>query len=453
MIFQSKNPVDLSVIAEYPVMDKKTLEGKVTLAEKTYKTWQKTSFEHRAALMYKMASILQQNQENFARMITLEMGKILSESKGEIEKSANQCEYFANNTERFLQSENMPSDAYKSEVAYDPIGCVLAIMPWNFPFWQIFRYAVPVIMGGNVTILKHAPNVCGCALTIENLFKEAGFPEGVFQVVIADTPSVEGLIASNIVQGITLTGSEYAGSAVAALAGKYIKRTVLELGGSDALIVLEDADIEKAATVAIQSRMSNAGQVCIAAKRFIVVDKVYDDFMNAISQKIKNLRQGNGLTAEVSMGPLARPDLAQNLNNQIQEALKEGAKLEVGGQFEGCHFQPSLLTHIKPTMKVFNEETFGPLATVYPVKDAQTAIEIANDSRYGLGASIWTKDLDKAYSLARQIEAGGVFINALVKSDSRLPLGGVKKSGYGRELSAVGLKEFMNFKTIFTNQG
>ncbi|MDI9311593.1 MAG: NAD-dependent succinate-semialdehyde dehydrogenase [Limnohabitans sp.] len=452
MIFQSKNPVDLSVIAEYPVMDKKTLEGKVTLAEKTFKTWQKTSFEHRATLMYKIANILRKNQESYARLITLEMGKILAESRAEIEKSANQCEYFANNSERFLQSVNMPSDAYKSEVVYDPIGCVLAIMPWNFPFWQIFRYAAPVIMGGNVTILKHAPNVCGCALTIESIFKEAGFPDGVFQVVITDTPSVENIIDSDIVQGITLTGSEFAGSAVAALAGKYIKRTVLELGGSDALIVLEDADIEKAATVAVQSRMMNAGQVCIAAKRFVVVDKVYDEFMNAISPKIKNLKQGNGLIEGISMGPLARPDLAQNLNNQLQNALKEGAHLEWGGQFDGCHFQPSLLTHIQPAMQVFKQETFGPLATVYPVKDAQKAVEVANNSHYGLGASIWSKDIDKAYALARQIEAGSVFINALEKSDSRLPLGGIKKSGYGREMSAIGLKEFMNIKSIYINQ-
>jgi succinate-semialdehyde dehydrogenase/glutarate-semialdehyde dehydrogenase len=303
-------------------------------------------------------------------------------------------------------------------------------------------------MAGNVTLLKHAPNVIGCAKAIENAFLEAGFPEGVFQQITIDIPQVESVIAANIVHGVTLTGSEMAGSSVASLAGKHIKKSVMELGGSDAFIVLNDANLEKAATVATQSRMLNAGQACICAKRFIVTEKVADEFTALFTQKIKSLQQGNPLQQGINMGPLARLDLAEKLANQLEKSLQQGAKLIVGGEREDCNFQPTLIDFVDSNNIAFQEETFGPLATVIRAKDENDAITIANNHRYGLASAIWTEDRENAYRLARRIEAGNVFVNSLVRSDSRVPFGGIKKSGYGRELGAIGIKEFMNMKSL-----
>jgi succinate-semialdehyde dehydrogenase / glutarate-semialdehyde dehydrogenase len=448
MIFKSINPFNLETVAEYTALSDQQIQKKLDKSAKAFKSWEKTSFAQRAELMHKVAAILRRDSEKLATLMTTEMGKIIGESRAEIEKSASHVAYFAQNTEGMLRDEIVPFEGHKAMIAFDPIGCIFAIMPWNYPFWQVLRYAAPTIMGGNVTILKHAPNVFGCAAAIEDIFIEAGFPEGVFQSLIIDTPQTERIIEADIVQGVTLTGSEYAGSAVAALAGKHIKKTVLELGGSDPFIVLADADVEKAAKIATQSRMMNAGQACICAKRFIVVDAVREAFIHHFQQNIAALKQGNPFDPSVNLGPMARLDLAEKLSKQMEYSIQQGATKVVGGERDNCHFTPTLLTNVNFGMIAFNEETFGPMATVINVENEAKAIEMANNHRYGLAAAVWTTDVERGYKVARQIESGNVFVNNLVRSDSRLPFGGVKKSGYGRELSAYGLKEFMNWKTI-----
>jgi succinate-semialdehyde dehydrogenase / glutarate-semialdehyde dehydrogenase len=447
MIFKSINPFTQAVLAEHEVLTNTQLNQKLELAATAFKSWRTTSFQERADKMQKVANILRANKNELGLLITNEMGKILAEGIAEVEKSAGNCDFYAENAEKMLKDEYYDTP-FKSMSVYDPLGAVFAIMPWNYPFWQVLRYAAPAIMAGNVTLLKHAPNVIGCAKAIENAFLEAGFPEGVFQQINIDIPQVESVIAADIVHGITLTGSEMAGSSVAALAGKHIKKSVMELGGSDAFIILNDADIEKAATVATQSRMLNAGQACICAKRFIVTEKVADEFSALFAQKIYALQQGNPLQEGIHMGPLARLDLSEKLESQLDKALQQGAKLLVGGAREDCNFQPTLIDFVDANNIAFQEETFGPLATIVRAKDENDAIAIANNHRYGLAAALWTADREKAYHLARRIEAGNVFVNSLVRSDSRIPFGGTKKSGYGRELSEIGIKEFMNMKSV-----
>ncbi|MGB5393192.1 MAG: NAD-dependent succinate-semialdehyde dehydrogenase [Lutimonas sp.] len=447
MFFQSINPYNGNIFSEYKVLTDKELDEKLKISAKAFKNWRNTSFDERSQKMKRVASILSDKKEVLANLITAEMGKIISESRSEIEKSAGNCDYYAQNAEKYLSDEPLDT-TFKSFTVYDPVGAVFAIMPWNFPFWQVFRYAAPTIMAGNVTLLKHSPNTMGCAKAIEKVFLDAGFPEGVFQELTIGIPQVERVIASNIVQGVTLTGSEFAGSSVAALAGKYIKKSVLELGGSDAFIVLDDADLEQAAKVATQSRMLNAGQVCISAKRFIATEKIADQFLEIFSKNVKKLKQGNPMSEEVQIGPLARLDLAKKLEFQIKKGIEQGAKLVIGGGVEGCNFQPTILDQVKPDNITFVEETFGPIATMIRAKNEIEALELANAHRYGLASSIWTNDREKAYKLARKLEAGNVFVNSMVRSDSRIPFGGIKKSGYGRELGAIGIREFMNMKTI-----
>lgn len=448
MIFSSINPYNLETVAEYASLSDAQIQQKLDTATTAFKSWKKTSFAHRATLMHRVADILRRDKELLATLITTEMGKIIAESRAEIEKTAGHVAFFAENTEGYLQDDIIPFAPQKAVVSFDSIGCILAIMPWNYPFWQVLRYAAPTIMAGNVTILKHAPNVFGCAEAIENVFREAGFPEGVFQSVVVDTPQTERLIAADIVQGVTLTGSEYAGSAVAAIAGKHIKKTVLELGGSDPFIVLADADVEKAAKIATQSRMMNAGQACICAKRFIVVEPVRAAFTHYFKENIAQLIQGNPMDPSVNLGPMARLDLAEKLSKQLTQTINQGAVKLLGGERDNCHFKPTLLTNVNFGTTAFTEETFGPLATIIPVENEEKAIELANNHRYGLAATVWTTDEERGYQVARQIDAGNVFINTMVTSNSRLPFGGVKKSGYGRELSVHGLKEFVNWKTI-----
>lgn len=447
MIFKSINPFSQEVIAEHEVLTNAQLNQKFQLSESAFKIWKNTSFQERADKMRKLANILRENKEKLGLLITNEMGKIISESIAEVEKSAANCDFYAEHAAEMLKDEYYDTP-FKSMSVYDPMGAVFAIMPWNYPFWQVLRYAAPAIMAGNVTLLKHAPNVIGCAKAIESAFLEAGFPEGVFQEISIDIPQVESVIASDTVCGITLTGSEMAGSSVAALAGKHIKKSVMELGGSDAFIVLNDADLEKAATVATQSRMLNAGQACICAKRFIVTEKVADEFAALFTQKVQLLQQGNPLQNGIQMGPLARLDLAEKLEGQLAKSLQQGAKLLVGGERENCNFQPTLIDFVDSNNVAFQEETFGPLATIIRAKDTNDAVAIANNHRYGLAAAIWSEDRENAYQLARQIEAGNVFLNSLVRSDSRVPFGGIKKSGFGRELGAIGIKEFMNMKSL-----
>lgn len=449
MVFKSIYPYTLETIAEYGIMSEAVLESKLDLSAKAYRHWKKTSFAERSALMIRVADLLIQHRDEYATLVTNEMGKILREAKAEVEKCASACRYYAEHAESFLQDVDQPSDAKKSYVTYDPVGAILAIMPWNFPFWQVFRFAAPYLMAGNVALLKHAPNVCGVALAIEKLLLEAGFPEGVFQTLIVDIDMTEKIIDHDIVQGVTLTGSELAGSKVGALAGKAIKKSVLELGGSDVVIVLEDADMQKAAQVAALSRMQNAGQSCIAAKRFITVGNAKESFTAAVQNEISKLKQGNPFDENITTGPMARIDLAEKLEEQFKRSLGKGAHLVTGGERNGCNFTPALLTNVTEGMATFDEEVFGPVASIIEAKDEVEAIRFANDSRYGLGAAIWSADLEKAQVLAKEIEAGGVFINALVKSDPRYPFGGVKKSGYGRELSHFGIHEFMNIKTIY----
>ncbi|MFV8336264.1 NAD-dependent succinate-semialdehyde dehydrogenase [Flavobacterium sp. RSP29] len=447
MVFKSINPFSQLIIAEHEVLTNTQLNQKLQLSERAFKNWKQTIFQQRADRMKKLANILREKKEELGLLITNEMGKVLSESISEVEKSAENCDFYAENAEQMLKEEYYDTP-FKSMSVYDPMGAVFAIMPWNYPFWQVLRYAAPAIMAGNVTLLKHAPNVIGCAKAIENAFLEAGFPEGVFQQIPIDIPQVESVIASDIVHGVTLTGSEMAGSSVASLAGKHIKKSVMELGGSDAFIVLNDANLEKAATVATQSRMLNAGQACICAKRFIVTEKVADEFVALFTQKIKSLQQGNPLQNGINMGPMARLDLAEKLAKQLGKSLQQGATLILGGERENCNFQPTLIDFVDSNNIAFQEETFGPLATIIRAKDENDAITIANNHRYGLAAAIWTEDRENAYRLARRIEAGNVFVNSLVRSDSRVPFGGVKKSGYGRELGAIGIKEFMNMKSL-----
>jgi succinate-semialdehyde dehydrogenase/glutarate-semialdehyde dehydrogenase len=376
------------------------------------------------------------------------MGKLLSEAKAEVEKSATACEYFAENAEGFLKDQPEVTDAKQSFIAFQPIGAVLAIMPWNFPFWQVFRFATPALMAGNVGLLKHAPNVTKCSLMIERLFKEAGFPDGVFQSLVIEVNLVEGIIASDIVQGVALTGSEAAGAQVASIAGKNIKRSVLELGGSDAFIVLPDADMDRTVKIATQSRMQNVGQSCIAAKRFIVLDSIKEEFVARFTESIKALVQGDPFKEGITFGPLARLDLAEKLEIQLKKSVEKGAKLLAGGKRQGCNFQATLLDNVQPGMPAFDEETFGPLAALITARSEDDAIALANQTRYGLGATVWSQDLKKAERIARELDSGSVLINSLMRSDVRLPFGGVKKSGYGRELSEFGIKEFVNVKTI-----
>lgn len=447
MVFKSINPYSQEVVSEHQVLSNSELDQKLKLSELAFKNWRNSTFQERADKMKKLAEILRLNKEKLGLLITNEMGKILPEAISEVEKSAGNCDFYAENAEKMLKDEYYDTP-FKSMSVYDPMGAVFAIMPWNYPFWQVLRYAAPAIMAGNVTLLKHAPNVVGCAKAIENAFLEAGFPEGVFQQINIDIPQVESVIASDIVSGITFTGSEKAGSSVAALAGKHIKKSVMELGGSDAFIVLDDADLEKAVTVAVKSRMLNAGQACICAKRFIVTEKVADEFTTLFADKIKVLQQGNPLQEGVHLGPLARIDLAEKLSSQLGISIKQGAKLVLGGEREFCNFQPTLIDFIGMDNVAFQEETFGPLAVITRASDENEAILIANSHRYGLASAIWTEDRERAYALARKIEAGNVFVNSLVRSDSRIPFGGIKKSGYGRELSEIGIKEFMNLKSV-----
>ena len=447
MIFKSINPFSAEIIAAHEVLSNAQLNQKLELSESAFKNWRTTSFQERADKMKKLANILRASKDELGLLITNEMGKILSEGISEVEKSAKNCDFYAANAEKMLKDENYDTP-FTSMSVYDPMGAVFAIMPWNYPFWQVLRYAAPAIMAGNVTLLKHAKNVIGCAKAIENAFLEAGFPEGVFQQITIDIAQVESVIASDIVCGVSLTGSELAGSSVASLAGKHLKKSVMELGGSDAFIVLNDADLEKAATVATQSRMLNAGQACICAKRFVITEKVADEFVALFAQKVNALSQGNTMQDGIDMGPLARLDLAEKLSHQLEKSLQQGAKLVIGGARENCNFQPTLIDFVDTDNIAFQQETFGPLATIIRAKDENDAIAIANNHRYGLASAIWTEDRENAYRLARKIEAGNVFINSLARSDSRIPFGGTKKSGYGRELSEIGIKEFMNMKSV-----
>jgi succinate-semialdehyde dehydrogenase/glutarate-semialdehyde dehydrogenase len=446
--FKSIFPFNQTQVAEYKLMTDAEINTALTTSAKAFLYWSNVPFEERAEVLKNVANLLLERKENFARLITNEMGKVLKESVAEIEKCALGCNFYAEHAQEFLQDEIINTSYKKSFVTYQPIGAVFAIMPWNFPFWQVFRFAAPTLMAGNVALLKHSPNVCGCSLAIQQLFEEAGADHGVFQSIIADTDVTEKILASNIVQAVSLTGSEKAGSSVAGIASAQIKKSVLELGGSDAFIVLADADIQKAAEVAVASRMQNAGQSCIAAKRFLVVEKVLDDFTDAVKAQIQKLKQGDPFDETVTTGPMARLDLAEKLYQQMQASVAKGAEIVLGGKVTGCNYEPTLLLNVQTGMPAFDEETFGPVFSMIKVKSDDEAVALANASRYGLGSNLWTNDTDKAIAIAKKINSGSVFINSMVKSEPALPFGGIKKSGYGRELSKHGIMEFVNVKTI-----
>lgn len=448
-MLKSINPYDQSLIAEFSEDDDKTIDNKLTAARKAFPAWKREKFSRRSDLMKRAGDILEQDKSKYAQIIATEMGKVLPEALAEVEKCAKACHYFADHAQEFLKDQIIQTEAHKSYVAWQPLGAVLAIMPWNFPFWQVFRFAAPSLMAGNVGLLKHASNVTQCSIAIEEVFREAGFPEGTFQSLLIGSGKVDAIISDDRIAAVTLTGSEFAGTKVAATAGKNLKKTVLELGGSDPFIVLDDADLDLAARVATQSRMQNAGQSCIAAKRFIVLESIRDEFLARFQTNVAALKQGNPLKEGTTTGPLARVDLAEDVEKQVQKSLLAGAGLVTGGSRDGANYQPAILDAVAPGMPAFDEELFGPVASVITAKNEAHAIEIANNNRYGLGASVWTKDRERGERVALQIESGCVFVNSLMRSDQRLPFGGIKKSGYGRELSELGIKEFMNAKTVY----
>jgi len=447
---KSVNPYTGKVIAEYQEHDREQTAAIIAETDKAFQSWKHFSFDERSRLMNRMAGLLRERKEEYAVLITSEMGKIISESRAEVEKCAWLCEYYAEHTESMLQTEYFETDGSKSYVRFDPVGVIYAIMPWNFPFWQVLRFAVPTIMAGNTAILKHAPNVTGCSLAIEKLFADAGFPDSVFRTLIIPVELSESVIANPLVQGVTLTGSQRAGSAVAAQAGKYLKKNVMELGGSDPYIVLKDAEINNACKTGMCSRMMNAGQVCISAKRFIVEESIFDEFVQDQKVLLENMKLGDPMQEDTDMGPMARPDLLEQIEKQVADSVKMGAKVITGGHRRDDKFYaPTLLVNAEKGMPVYDEETFGPVSVVIPAKDTNDAVRIANDTPFGLGASIWTQDMEVAEKMAEQLDAGAVFINGMTKSDPRLPFGGTKRSGYGRELSYFGIREFVNIKTVW----
>jgi succinate-semialdehyde dehydrogenase/glutarate-semialdehyde dehydrogenase len=451
---QSINPYTEEVMKEFDLMTEEEINEQVGESRQAFKTWSELPVSERAALLKKLGAHLRTDKRKYAELITREMGKPIKESLAEIEKCAWLCDYYAENAERFLRPEEVKTEAKKSYVMFQPLGLVLAIMPWNFPYWQAFRFGIPAIAAGNVILLKHASNVPMTALSIEDAFRAAGFPDNVFKTLLVDAKDAMKLIDDDKVDAVSLTGSNRAGEEVGAHAGGKIKKVVLELGGSDPFIVLDDADVEKAGTTAANARMINAGQSCIAAKRFIVMDKAADEFKKHFIARLKELKVGDPMDEKTDIGPMAKQEILRSLNEQLRDAKAKGAEVV---QFDhtfkkGLFFSPCAVYNPKNNMKILTEEVFGPIAPIITVKDEDEAIEAANDTQFGLGAAIWSRNTDRAERLAARIKTGTVAINDMVKSDPRLPFGGVKKSGIGRELSHYGLKEFTNIKTVVVKE-
>ena len=452
MAIASINPANGEKLKEFPAHTASEMEKKLARAERAFEHHRREPIPKRALLMTAVASLLEQEKEKLARIITAEMGKLLIGSIAEIEKCVRGCRYYAENAERFLEDEPAQTSAARSYVRYEPLGPVLAIMPWNFPFWQVFRFAAPALMAGNVGLLKHAANVPQCALAIEEIFCRAGFDEGVFQTLLIEAGQVEKVIVDPRVKAVTLTGSEKAGSAVASAAAREIKKSVLELGGSDAFIVMPSADFENAVSTAVTARTINSGQSCIAAKRFLVADKVYDKFLEEFVARMRGLKIGDPLDETTEIGPLATEQIRNSVHEQVQKSIAAGAKLLTGGNRvhgSGFFYEPTVLVDVPKESPAYREEVFGPVASIFRVRDAADAIETANDTTFGLGASAWTNDPAEQELFASELESGMVFINAMVASDPRLPFGGVKRSGFGRELGAHGIREFTNTKSVW----
>jgi succinate-semialdehyde dehydrogenase/glutarate-semialdehyde dehydrogenase len=451
-ILRSIDPATGEELAQFPELNAAGIEAAIARAWGSRHAWRDVGVDMRAALLRSVAGVLRADKARYAALLTAEMGKPIVEAEGEIEKCAWTAGWIADNAARLLADEPIESSATTSYVRFQPLGVILAVMPWNFPFWQAFRAGLPALAAGNVMLLKHSSNVPQSAIAIEEVFREAGVPQGVFQTLLVGPSAVDGIIEDHRVAGVTLTGSEAAGARVASTAAKTIKKAVLELGGSDPFIVLADADIKAAATVACRARNQNNGQSCIAAKRFIVVDSIADEFEELFAAAVKALKIGDPKERDVQVGPLARADLVDDLERQVKESVRLGARPLTGGKRvdgAGNFFEPTVLAGVRPGMPVYHEETFGPVAAVIRVSDDEEALRVANDTEFGLGSSIWTADVNRARQLAERVEAGMVFINGMVASDARLPFGGVKKSGYGRELSSYGIKEFTNIQTIW----
>ncbi|MCB2376689.1 NAD-dependent succinate-semialdehyde dehydrogenase [Hymenobacter sp. BT635] len=452
MAIESFNPYTGKVLRRFRAFSWVKTERILGQAHRAAATWRESSFVERRRLMHRAAELLRARQDELARLMALEMGKPVADGRAEIQKCALTCDYYADHAEEFLRDEDIKTEARRSFIAYEPLGVVLAIMPWNFPFWQVIRFAAPALMAGNVGLLKHASNVPQCALALESIFHDAGFPPATFRTLLIGSDLVEKLLQDDRVKAATLTGSEEAGSKVAATAGAQIKKTVLELGGSDAFVVLADADLELAAKTAAQARMVNSGQSCIAAKRFIVDKSIVKPFISQLKTHLLALRTGDPLDEATQYGPLARPDLADELTKQVQDSVQAGARVELfGGQAKPgtALFRPMILANVKPGQPAYYEELFGPVAIIMEARDEADAVRLANDSRFGLGGSVWTRDAKRGEAVARRIESGAVFVNAMVKSSPEMPFGGVKKSGYGRELSYLGIREFVNQKSIW----
>ena len=452
MAIASTNPATGEKLKEFSAFSGAEIEKRLKRAEHAFQQHRRESFPKRAQLLVSVATLLEREKKDLARMMTLEMGKLFRTSVEEIEKCARGCRYYAENAERFLEDEAAQTNARRSYVHYEPMGPILAIMPWNFPFWQVFRFAAPALMAGNVGILKHAANVPQCALSIEQLFCRAGFDEGVFQTLLIEADQVEKLIVDPRIKAVTLTGSEKAGSAVGSAAAREIKKTVLELGGSDPFIVMPSADFGLAVSTAVKARTINTGQSCIAAKRFFIADKIYNNFLEKFVEQMRTLKVGDPFDETTEIGPLATEQILNGVHEQVQKSMAAGAKLLTGGNRiagPGFFYEPTVLAGVPRESPAYREEVFGPVAAVFRVRDPEEAIEMANDSRFGLAASAWTNEPVEQELFASELESGMVFINAMSASDPRLPFGGVKRSGVGRELGAHGIREFMNAKTIW----
>ncbi len=451
-MLKSINPTTGKTIQTYESHSEKGVEKIINSVDKSWYHWRTTTFAHRSELMQNLSSLLKSKKEELARLMALEMGKVEKEGIAEIEKCAWVCDYYAENAELFLANEDISTEATRSFISYRPMGTILAIMPWNFPFWQVFRFLAPTLMAGNTGVLKHASNVPGCSLAIEEIVREAGFPENVFRSLLIGSAQVKKVIEHPAIKAVSLTGSTPAGKSVAAIAGGQLKKCVLELGGSDPYVILKDADLKDAAKRCAAGRLLNAGQSCIAAKRFIVVEDVYAEFLEYFTHEMNSAYFGDPCEKETTMGPMARTDLRDELHKQVVDSVKKGAEIILGGEIParpGAFYPPTILENVKPGMPAYEEELFGPVASVMKVKDEKEAIKIANDTEFGLGAAVFTNNIKMGENIAEiSLDAGCCFVNDFVRSDPRLPFGGIKESGYGRELSAHGIREFVNIKTV-----
>ncbi|MEJ2658753.1 MAG: NAD-dependent succinate-semialdehyde dehydrogenase [Desulfobacterales bacterium] len=453
MTLTATNPANGETIKIYEETPVAEMMKRVESAHQAFTAWKETAISRRAELMKGASRILIENKEEYATIMSMEMGKPVRQGRAEIEKCAWVCEYYADNAVKMLQPEKVETDASNSFISFQPLGVILAIMPWNYPFWQVFRFAAPGLMAGNAAVLKHASNVPGCSLAIEGVFKKAGFPENLFQNLLISAKKIKHVMKHPLIRAVTLTGSNFAGQEVAASAGKLLKKSVLELGGSDPYIILEDADVEAAAKTCVESRLLNSGQSCISAKRFVVVEAVRRQFENIFVEHMRAKKMGNPLEEDVDIGPQARFDLRDNLHRQVTQSIEKCGKFLLGGEIpkgKGAFYPATVLSNVRKDMPACDEEVFGPVGAIIIVKDEREAIQVANDSSFGLGAAVFTGDIKRGERIATyELEAGCCFVNAFVKSDPRLPFGGIKSSGYGRELSHYGIKEFVNIKTVY----